>query len=542
MLIGPALRFVVGLTIVFGWIASGVGQEAHWIWTPDHPREGAPAGDCYFRKTLQLESIEQATITITADDRYDLYVNGRLIGHGRSVQQMEQYDVSRLLQKGNNVIAVRVSNLEPGPAALAARVFVKPRGKSWLSYSSDESWRSSTAVADNWASLRFNDARWQRAAALGVLGETPPWDRPADQPETAKTAGQPRFRIDPEFVVEEILQSDQVGSLINLAFNEFGHLIVSQEGGPLLLIYDSNQDGTPDKIREYGSQVGNIQGILPLNGEVYVTGEGDQGPGVYRLMDDDHNGSIDRAQRIVGFKGTAGEHGAHGLVFGPDGFIYCVLGNHVQYDGDFAETSPLRNLYEGDLVQPRLEDPGGHAHGITAPGGTVIRFDTEGQRVELVAGGLRNAYDLAFDTRGYLFVHDSDMEADEGAAWYRPTALYEIAEAGEYGWRSGWAAWPNYYFDRLPPTLETGRGSPTGSCVYGHHMFPRRYHGSLFLADWSQGQILSVKWDEASGISSEVFLKGQPLNVTDLAVGPDGWLYFCTGGAVPKAASIACVG
>jgi putative heme-binding domain-containing protein len=29
---------------------------------------------------------------------------------------------------------------------------------------------------------------------------------------------------------------------------------------------------------------------------------------------------------------------------------------------------------------------------------------------------------------------------------------------------------------------------------------------------------------------SEVFLKGQPLNVTDLDVGPDGGLYFCTGG------------
>ena len=27
-----------------------------------------------------------------------------------------------------------------------------------------------------------------------------------------------------------------------------------------------------------------------------------------------------------------------------------------------------------------------------------------------------------------------------------------------------------------------------------------------------------------------MFLEGQPLNVTDIAVGPDGWLYFCTGG------------
>ena len=29
---------------------------------------------------------------------------------------------------------------------------------------------------------------------------------------------------------------------------------------------------------------------------------------------------------------------------------------------------------------------------------------------------------------------------------------------------------------------------------------------------------------------AEVFLQGRPLNVTDIAVGPDGWLYFSTGG------------
>ena len=29
---------------------------------------------------------------------------------------------------------------------------------------------------------------------------------------------------------------------------------------------------------------------------------------------------------------------------------------------------------------------------------------------------------------------------------------------------------------------------------------------------------------------SEVFLKGQPLNVSDIEVGPDGAIYFCTGG------------
>ncbi len=65
-------------------------------------------------------------------------------------------------------------------------------------------------------------------------------------------------------------------------------------------------------------------------------------------------------------------------------------------------------------------------------------------------------------------------------------------------------------------------------------MFPVRFHDSLFLADWTAGQILCVRFDEEGRAQSEVFIEGQPLNVTDVAVGPDGWLYFCTGGRGTK--------
>src|SRR5690606_13941344 len=63
--------------------------------------------------------------------------------------------------------------------------------------------------------------------------------------------------------------------------------------------------------------------------------------------------------------------------------------------------------------------------------------------------------------------------------------------------------------------------------------FPTRYHGAMFLADWSEGRILCVR-TKRNGASytaqSEVFLAGRPLNVTDVDVGPDGHLYFITGG------------
>jgi len=509
-------------------------QEAQWIWSPEHPRGQVIAGDCYFRKTLQVTSVEEATITLTADDKYELFINGRRIGQGSSIRQMEKYDITRLLGRGRNVIAVRATNVAPGPAALVARVLVKPIDGNWLSFSTDETWRTALEVVPGWQSATYNDGNWKAANAFGPLGETPPWDR-REEVEQTQVSEHARFRVSPEFTVDEILGNETTGSLICMAFNEFGHVVASQEGGPLLLIYDSDKDGLVDKSRVYCEEVENIQGILPLNGDVFVTGDGPEGSGIYRLVDRDRNGAMEDVRKIVGFKGTPGEHAAHALVLGPDGLIYCVLGNHVGLDKPYADSSTLKAFYEGDINLPRYEDPGGHANGVKAPGGVVIRMDVDGSKVELVAGGLRNAYDIAFNSRGNLYVHDSDMESDIGAVWYSPTSLLQVTEGAEFGWRSGWARWPNYYLDRVPSLLETGRGSPTGSTVYDHVMFPQRYHGNLFLADWSEGRILSVKLnDDGTAAQQEVFLQGQPLNVTDLAIAPDGSLYFCTGGRGTK--------
>ncbi|MEM7477320.1 MAG: HEAT repeat domain-containing protein [Planctomycetota bacterium] len=513
-------------------LSSSHAQEANWIWSPEHPRGQATQGDCFFRCTMQLASIEQATVTLTADDEYELFVNGQKVGAGNSINQMEQYDVAPFLGRGRNVVAIRVRNLAPGPAALAARVFIKPAKKGWLSYSTNKSWRTSIDASSGWQRVSYNDSKWKAAQVYGVLGETAPWDR-REESNPQRISNNQRFRISSEFAVDEILNDKETGSLINMAFNEFGHIVAAQENGPLLLIYDTDKDGVVDKVREYCDLVEHIQGILPLNGDVYVTGIGAEGAGVYQLIDKDRNGKLEEAKKIIGFEGESIEHGGHGLSLGTDGFIYCVLGNHVQFDGEFTKNNPVSTYYEGDLLTPKYEDPGGHASGVKAPGGTVIRFSVEGKDVQMVASGLRNAYDLVFHPDGRMFVHDSDMESDQGAVWYRPTSLYEIEEGAEFGWRSGWSKWPSYYLDRLPPVMETGRGSPTGACVYSHHMFPVRYQGCLFLADWTAGQIMCVRFKDGQP-QAEMFIEGQPLNVTDLAVGPDGWLYFCTGGRGTK--------
>jgi glucose/arabinose dehydrogenase len=87
--------------------------------------------------------------------------------------------------------------------------------------------------------------------------------------------------------------------------------------------------------------VKSCQGILPLNGEVFVTGMGPDGMGLYRLSDHDRNGSLESVVKIVSFKGQPGEHGPHGISLGPDGMIYVIVGNHTQATGNVGPGETL---------------------------------------------------------------------------------------------------------------------------------------------------------------------------------------------------------
>ncbi len=341
-----------------------------------------------------------------------------------------------------------------------------------------------------------------------------------------------RFEIDSEFQVEAVLGAEETGSLIAMEFNEFGKLLLSREGGPLLIADPTRPINDAQRVRVYCDEVDSCQGILPLNGDVFVTANGPKGLGLYRLADRNRDGLLEIQSVLLGFTGEPGEHGPHGVRLGPDGMIYVIVGNGSQVQQVTDATSPYQNSYEGDLI-PRYEDPGGHAVGVEAPGGTIVRVSVDGKKVEMVAGGIRNAYDFAFDHNGQLFFHDSDMESDIGTSWYRPTKVFHVPEGAEFGWRSGSAKFADHFVDQTPAVCDTGRGSPTGAVLYQHLQFPVRYQDTIFLADWSEGRILALrqeKRDSGYVATTETFLKGRPLNVCDLAIGEDGALYFCTGG------------
>ena len=257
--------------------SAAIGQEAEWIWLPNQTQEQVPVGAvAVFRKTFELKTApELAQLIVTADDKYDAYVNGRLVNNG-DFRQLQQVDITKRLHRGRNVISIRVVNERGGTAALAARVMVKQPNADWISLSTNKSWKSNSRPPRLWNVPFFNDSRWPQALSHGRLGETSPWDR-NEETAVEETDQNDRFTISEEFDVRMVMSGDDLGSLIAMTFDEFGQAIVSREQGPLLLLTDSDNDGQLDKSQVYCDKLKSCQGLLALNGELFATGEGPDG-------------------------------------------------------------------------------------------------------------------------------------------------------------------------------------------------------------------------------------------------------------------------
>ena len=342
-----------------------------------------------------------------------------------------------------------------------------------------------------------------------------------------------RFTVLEDFEVEVVASDDLLGSVVNLSFDHLGRPVVALEHGGIHILVDDDGDGQYDSMKEFSSEVQTAHGMHYLGpGDLLVNSKGPQKTGLYRLTDRDGDDQADEVKLLAASRGQIGEHGPHAIRTGLDGSLYIMYGNHSFPDVSIDPLSPSRGLGEDHLLD-RYLDPRGHANTVWAPAGTLHRLELEENQWSQVNGGFRNAFDFDIDEQGEIFTFDSDMEWDFGLPWYRPIRVLHTTPGADYGWRTGSGKFPESYPDTLPGIESLGRGSPVGIAFYHHNTYPEKYRGALFLGDWSRGRIL-VSFPEQKGASfnssSIDFVQGHPLNVTDLDIGPDGFLYFATGG------------
>ena len=368
-----------------------------------------------------------------------------------------------------------------------------------------------------------------------------------DDPKVSKLKVLPGFNVQHLYSPSEHNQ----GSWVAMAFDDKGRLITSDQYGALYrmniepgagsvsnverLIIGKVDPSAPDSVRNK-TRMGYAHGLLYAFNSLYVmvnneSDDFDQKSGLYRLQDTDGDDQFDDVRLLKRMVGS-GEHGPHSIILSPDKqSIYVISGNHT--DLPPMDDYRLPKVWQEDNMFPLIKDPRGHANDRMAPGGWIAHTDPEGSKWELVSAGYRNAFDIAFNEDGELFVYDADMEWDFGMPWYRPTRICHATSGSEFGWRTGNSKWSPGFPDNLPPVINIGQGSPTNLMHGMNTKFPDKYRKALFASDWSFGIMYAIhlKPDGASYTAEpEEFLSGAPLPLTDGTIGPDGALYFMTGG------------
>jgi glucose/arabinose dehydrogenase len=330
-----------------------------------------------------------------------------------------------------------------------------------------------------------------------------------------------------------LITSDQYGALYRLEIAPVGQdSVLKIEQLEIGKTSSELADTTKPKI-----QMGHAQGLLYAFNSLYVmvnnrvTEEFETKSGLYRLQDTDGDDQFDKITLLKELEGE-GEHGPHSVILSPDKkSIYVISGNHTNVPPMDAYRLP--KVWQEDNMFPLIKDPRGHANDRYAPGGWVANVDSTGSYWELISAGYRNAFDITFNEAGEMFTYDSDMEWDFGMPWYRPTRICHVTSGSEYGWRTGNSKWSPDFPDNLPPVINIGQGSPT-NLIHGMNAnFPEKYKHALFASDWSFGIIYAIHLKPTGSTYTaepEEFLSGAPLPLTDGIIGPDGALYFLTGG------------
>ena len=179
---------------VFGFVVAAlinsVSSAADWIWTNDNPSEQQTA---YFRRTFELAQPGPAELVVTADNSYELFVNGKSLGQDTDSNwaTAERFNIQPLLKPGRNVIAVRATNAG-GPAGCMVHATIQDGQKS-IEVSSSGSWKSSGLRIASWNRPDLDDSAWPAAHVFGEVGKTAPWGEVAfAQQATAQAAPQKR--------------------------------------------------------------------------------------------------------------------------------------------------------------------------------------------------------------------------------------------------------------------------------------------------------------------------------------------------------------
>lgn len=305
------------------------------------------------------------------------------------------------------------------------------------------------------------------------------------------------------FSMAPVLDTAELGLPVALAFGPDDRLYISMSNNAIL-----THAGVPGAE----APVAFAQGLDPL-GVDEPRGVAFIGDAVYasvrqkiiRLRDTSGTGAADESVEIVtGLPERAHLlHRNNGIVAGPDGLLYVAVGS----------TSNLGEEPETELS------------------GTILRIAPDGSRVEVVARGFRNPFDLAFAPDGELFCTDNAPDVPVRAADDAPDELNHVIEDRDYGHPNVWGEPPEGSPTQGPVAALPAHAAATGITFFTGPQ-ARDFEGDALVATWGPGlgrssythNVLRVSLaPQGETYTGEVhpFVTGLD-RPTDVVIAPDG--------------------
>ena len=509
----------MGLLLVVS--TQSVSAQPHWVWLGGRKATDSLSLKYAFDVPAGLKSARLRLVADYATAR--LSINGKTAGVAEPYGPVVTLDAAGLLRPGRNVIRLACRAGADAPAVALELAMVAGEGESLL-VSTSGAWKTGAAGSGLVSYGDLGLEKWWSLPPLLIdeADDYTQWKRASN----AKAGTDPAtFETRPGYAVELLRTAgEDEGSWVSLAFDPSGRLTIAREDKGLIRYTLSAGHKTITGSEMINNDLRECRGLLYAHDSLYVNANNSKG--LYRLRDTNGDGRFDEKKLLHSSPGSVG-HGRNALALGPDGRIYAIHGDSVNLpEGIVDRTSPLRKK----AIPFRPNE------------GHVLRMDPDGSNREIFCAGMRNPYGIAFSSDGEAFTYDADAEFDMGAPWYRPTRVYHLTSGADFGWRAVTGSWPAYYPDHPDNTqaaLDIGKGSPTGVRFGTGSRFPPEYREALYILDWAYGRILAVhlvpRGSTYTG-STEVFLRGEPLNLTDLVFGPDGAMYFVTGGRKTRSA------